>query len=206
MHRSLSIAVVVSSTLLIGSVRGAEFDTWAKAYDARSQSRFIPVELWTGAPWDGRQEIGRPPADLIFGKRDHKRIRGPIAWTRPGTSEALQVYERLNGSKRQLFALRSDNTGLGRVYDSRYSRNCIDAIKFPLGRWKEGEIRRYKISCNDGREIRPIVMIIQKIDFTYDGVPHSLQFRWIADGGIRPGTDVIYVYSPGLGLVNTEGE
>jgi hypothetical protein len=134
LHRSFVIAVAVSFALLIGSARSADLDGWDNAYDAGSGSRFIPVELWTGTPWNGHQEIGLPPADLIFGKRNHKRIRGPITWTRPGTGEALQVYERINGSKRQLFSLRSDKTGLGRVYDSRYSRNCIDAIKFPLGR------------------------------------------------------------------------
>jgi hypothetical protein len=51
-----------------------------------------------------------------------------------------------------------------------------------------------------------MVIIIQKLDFTYDGMQHSLQFRWIVDGGNKPGTDIIYVYSPGLGLVKTEGE
>ncbi len=206
MSRSFIAALFILCTLLIGSGRSADLDGWGKAYDAGSGSRFIPVELWTGTPWDGHQEIGLPPADLVFGNRNHKRIRGPIAWTRPETGEVLQVYERINGSKRQLFSLRSDKTGLGRVYDSRYSRNCIDAIKFPLGRWKKGEKRSYTISCNDGKRIRPMVIIIQKLDFTYDGVPHSLQFRWIADGGNKPGTDVIYVYSPGLGLVKTEGE
>ena len=59
--------------------------------------------------------------------------------------------------------------------------------------------------CWEGHHA-PAVMIIQKLDFTYDGVPHSLQFRRIADGGKKPGTNVIYVYSPGLGLVKTEGE
>ena len=29
---------------------------------------FIPVELWTGAPWDGTQEIRMAPAALEFGQ------------------------------------------------------------------------------------------------------------------------------------------
>jgi hypothetical protein len=94
--------------------------------------RFIPVELWTGGAWNATPALRLAKVDTNFGKRGHKRIRGPIAWTRPGTDEKLMVYERTNRNKTQLFALRRDGQGLGRVYDSRYDRNCVDAIKFPL--------------------------------------------------------------------------
>jgi hypothetical protein len=48
-------------------------------------------------------------ANLSFGTRGEKRITGPMPWTRPGTGEALQVYERNNRGKKQLFALDEDD-------------------------------------------------------------------------------------------------
>ena len=169
---------------------------------ADTATRFIPVELWTGGPWNGDPAIRWPRVDFTFGKRDDKRIRGPIDWTRPGSGEKLKVYERANKGKIQLFTLRRDGQGLGRVYDSRYGRDCIDAIKFPLGVWKQGETRRFSVSCNDGKMVRDIVLTILELDFEHKGVEHALRFRWIADGGRKPGTDVTYTYSPRLGLVD----
>lgn len=169
---------------------------------ADTATRFIPVELWTGGAWNGDAALRLAEVDTIFGKHDHKRIRGPIAWTRPGTNEKLMVYERTNRSKTQLFALRSDGQGLGRVYDSRYDRNCIDAIKFPLGVWKQGETREFTFPC--GRKTRQVTLTILAIDFNHDGVAHSLKFRWVADGGTKRGTDNNYTYSPGHGMVEVE--
>ena len=161
--------------------------------------RFIPVELWTGAPWDGTAELRTPPASLDFGKGNRKHIRGPVEWTRPGTGEKLLVYERTNRSKVQLFTLSRDGQGLGRVDDSRYERNCKDEVKFPLGWWREGETRRFTIRCNGGRMIRTIELTILDLDYRYNGIDHSLRYRWIVDGGRGKATDNIY--SPGQGQV-----
>ena len=201
----LSAVLILSWLSLPAPVRAAE-DGWAASYDTATGSRFIPVELWTGSPWDGRREIGLPKADLKFGSRGDKGLRGPIDWVRPSTGEALLVYERFNGDKKQLFTVSSDKTGMGRVFDSRYPRDCIDEVKFPLGLWKQGEVRTYTVSCNGGTKIRPLVVTIQKIDFIYKGVAHSLQFHWVIDGGKGAGTDVTYIYIPGKGLVLVEGE
>ncbi len=171
---------------------------------AETATRFIPVELWTGGPWNPDPAIRLPTVDVTFGRRDDKRIRGPLDWTRPGSGERLQVYERSNKGKVQLFTLRRDGQGLGRVADSRYDRNCTDAIKFPLGVWKQGETRRFTVSCNGGKLVRDIVLTILDLDFEHRGVAGSLRFRWIADGGTRPGTDMTYTYSPGKGLVDLQ--
>lgn len=190
------------TALIIGPVvEAAGPDPWAASYDPATLTRFIPVELWTGAPWDGSRELRPTPADLVFGNRREKRITGPIAWTRPGSGEPLQVYERDNRGKKQLFTISSRRDGLGRVYDSRYGRDCTDEVKFPLGQWKQGERRTFDISCNNGKMRRTIELTIQEIDYEYMGAPHSLRFHWIIDGGRKPGTDMIYIYSPGRGLV-----
>jgi hypothetical protein len=180
-------------------------DVWAASYDARTKTRFIPVELWTGAAWDGQRSLRLRPADLVFGSRGDKRIVGPIAWKRPGTQQALQVYERRSGSKKQLFALSSRGDGLGRVFDSRYGRDCVDEVKFPLGLWRQGETRVFRVSCNGGKLRRSIALTIEDIDLVWAGVAHSLRFHWVVDDGKAPGTDVHYVYSPGRGLVSVDG-
>ncbi len=75
-----------------------------------------------------------PAAELKFGRRGDQSIKGPSAWS------GFQVYERMSRDKLQRFAIRDDQTGLGRVYDSRYA-SCIGEVKFPLGPWKQGEVR-----------------------------------------------------------------
>ena len=172
--------------IMTGTSTAADLSPWAASYDPAAKTRFIPVELWTGAAWDGNRELKLAPANLTFGKRGEKRISGPMAWKRPD-GETVQVYERDNRGKKQLFALSSRGDGLGRVFDSRYARDCVDEVKFPLGLWKEGETRVFDVSCNGGRLKRRIELTIEKLDFSYEGVAHSLQFHWVVDGGRAPG-------------------
>jgi hypothetical protein len=183
---------------LAGAAHADDWSAWQRAYDPATRTRFIPVELWTGAPWDGTQEIRMAPAALDFGRRGEKSIKGPLAWN------GIEVYERLNEGKLQRFALRTDRTGLGRVYDSRTrDLGCREEVKFPLGRWKQGEVREYELQC--WRSSHPLRVTIEEIDFVYDGVPHSLRFHWLFKGGNGRGTDMRYVYSPLRGLVHVSG-
>jgi hypothetical protein len=204
--RTLTACVAVLAVALTDIAGAADLSKWAASYDPATTTRFIPVELWTGAEWDGTREIRMTPANLVFGKRGEKRITGPIAWTSPGGGAAIQVYERRNKDKTQLFALSSRGDGLGRVFDSRYARGCVDEVKFPLGVWKQGEARVFTLSCNNGALRRTIELTIEKIDFVYNGVPHSLQFHWVVDGGRGRDTDMRYIYSPGRGLVSLEDD
>ena len=43
---------------------------------------------------------------------------------------------------------------------------------------------------------------MEKIDFTHNGIPHALCYRWIANGGNKRGLDMLYTYALGIG--NTE--
>ena len=181
----------------------ADLSKWDPSYDPVKKTRFIPIELWTGSEWDGVRELKMTPANLFFGGGS-KRIVGPILWTRPGTGDQLQVYERINRGKKQLFALSSRKDGLGRVFDNRYDRDCIDEVKFPLGQWRDGETRTFDVSCNNGTLLRKIEITIEKLDFNHNGIPHSLQFLSIVDGGTKPNTRNHYTYSPGLGLVSLD--
>ena len=200
------LSVLMATLFAVGAAYAADLSKWAASYDPATKTRFIPVELWTGSEWDGTRELRMTPASLTFGKHGEKRIAGPMAWTRPSTGEAIQVYERVNKGKKQLFALSSRGDGLGRVFDSRYGRDCVDEVKFPLGLWKDGETRVFDVSCNNGRLRRRIELTIEKLDFVHEGVPHSLKFHWRVDGGKRRATDMRCVYSPGRGLVLLNGD
>ena len=202
----LTVSLALASVSAVGAANTADMATWAASYDSNTKTRFIPIELWTGGERDGTRELRMIPANLSFGKRSEKRITGPVVWTKPGTAEAMQIYERHNQGKKQLFALSSRGDGLGRVFDSRYGRDCVDEVKFPLGLWKDGETRVFDVSCNNGTLRRQIELTIEKINFVYDRVPHSLQFHWVVDGGRGPGTDMRYIYSPGRGLASLDDD
>ena len=204
MRATVALLALLGALAAVPALAGTEA-AWDGAYDAASTTRFIPVELWTGADWDGTRAIRMAPAELQFGPSGHKSIKGPFAWTDPRTRQTFQVYERLNAGKRQLFTITNDGTGLGRVLDSRYRESCTGEVKFPLGYWKQGEVRTYTLSCEPGARVRPLVVTITDIDFRFDGVPHSLRFHWLLNEGKGRGTDMTYVYSPGRGLVHVHG-
>ncbi len=151
-----------------------------------------------------RRALGRHAGD----PHNARGARVRPAWRQehqgPTTWNGIQVYERLNRDKLQLFAIRDDRTGLGRVFDSRYPQlGCRGEVKFPLGRWKQGEVREYQLDCARGRQ--PLKVTIEEIDFVYGGVPHSLRFHWLFMEGRGRGTDMRYVYSPLRGLVEVRG-
>jgi len=197
---SLAAFILISHSLV--SLADNE-NPWDAAYNAQVKTRYIPVELWTGSQWDGTRELKMRPADLDFG--GHKHISGPMPYTRPNTSDPILVYKKTNRGKSQLFTLSTRGDGLGRVFDSRYGRDCNDEVKMPLGLWHEDESRVFRVECNQGALVRRIAVTIEKLDFDYSGVPHSLQFHWVVDEGRDRGTDMHYIYSPGRGLVSVFG-
>ena len=202
---SLAATIGVATSIHWNPARAAETgdNPWKASYEINSQRRFIPVELWTGGPWDGNRDLAPTPASLKFGAGNKKQIEGPFEWQRPGSDEKLMAYSRTNQGKKQVFVISSKKDGLGRVEDSRYDRNCHDEVKFPLGVWTQGETRVFDIICTTKN--RQIVVTIEKIDFDHRGIAHSLQFHWVVDGGKGKGTDMHYIYSPGKGLVREWG-
>lgn len=171
------------------------------------QSRFIPVELWSGAPWSGRQELTYAPADLSFGD-GRKHITGPIDWVDPLTGRRTQAYRRSHSKdgKEQIFAITQSGQALGRIYDSRYKASIDGGAKFPLGRWHQGERRQFeaKFTKADGKSYRRLMTItIEELDFSFGGTEHCLRFRWTT---AKPGEEKLrddngYTYCPGQGLV-----
>ena len=92
MPKEKTLLLIAFCFALAGVARAEDWSAWQRAYDRATRTRFIPVELWTGAHWDGTQEIHMAPAALEFGQRGDKSIKGPTTWN------GIQVYERLNAT------------------------------------------------------------------------------------------------------------
>ena len=176
------------------------------------EPRYIPVELWAGAQWDGTERTALSEVDVFSGNGDKRRISGPTAWRHPFTGESLMVYERVNekqdGPKRQLFTLNDEGTGLGRVYDARAGspeRWFSNEAMFPVGLWRPGEERtfRYTEYLDTGPVERVAKIRIRNLDYTYRGIPHSLRYDWtLLDERGQTLFKERYVYSPGRSLVS----
>ncbi len=186
---------------------------WDAQSDPATHTRFIPMQLIVPGVWDGSQRIELPPARNY--EAEETVWNGPQAWTNPYTGETLQVYDRQRTTRReghveQKMALRADQAAIGRVYDSRFGASvCDQEAKFPLGFWKQGEVRTYDYVCLrtvDGRVLslhRRARITIEEIDYEYRGMAHSLRFAWYytdSDSG-----EVLdhrtYIFAPGPGLV-----
>jgi len=90
----VALGLFLSATLAQKAT--ADQSPWDSSIDAGSQGRFIPVELWTGAEWDGKKELKMSNAETRFGDPLNKDINGPLEWKHPMTGETLVVYERAN--------------------------------------------------------------------------------------------------------------
>lgn len=205
---ALTVLLVTGATPPVA----AEESLWDPAVDATTKARFIPVQLWTGAEWDGKKELKMSSAETRFGDRLNKDIKGPMEWKHPMTGETLVVYERTNqerdGVKSQLFAMNEEKTGLGRVYDSRTElgmRTFSGGLKFPLGYWKQGETKQVVETRYEGSRVESRIESIKitQLDFTYRETPHCLEFEWIYQESRR--AKIIdhqtYTYCPNKGMV-----
>jgi len=201
------IAIVfVLSFGCAGNLKGQETPK-----ERNSLERFIPVELWTGIQWDGKEMIRMAYTDTAFGKRMQKRIKGPFHWYHPVTGEKILVYERTKklkkGLKYQLFALNMDKSGIGKVFDERpgrKTRSFQGEVLFPLGYWRQGETRsfRYNEFINRAPVIRNARITIKRINFKYKHIPLSLEYDWILTDS--KGSVIFhenYIYSPGESMV-----
>lgn len=214
MSRFSSLFEVLAVVLVAGLSSGATTDQsrWDSSVDRVTQARFIPVELWTGMEWDGAKELKMSNAETRFGDRLNKDIKGPTEWKHPVTGETLVVYERTNqerdGVKSQLFAMNEEKTGLGRVYDSRTEfgvRTFSGGLKFPLGYWKQGEIKQVVETRYEGSRVETRIESIKitQLDFAYQGMPHCLEFEWIYKESRRPKIidHQTFAYCPNKGMV-----
>lgn len=205
MKRLLGIAGLIASVAL-----SACATTATGPYSRAVNERFIPIELWAGAPFTQVKQTRLVSVNVVSGERNNRLIKGPKQWRHPHSGESLSVYERINhkrdGDKRQLFALNGNGTALGRVYDARLGAERLfeGEAMFPIGHWRRGEQRDfdYVEYTGAGRVPRIATIKIKQLDFAYKGTPHSLEYDWI----LRDDKGQIlfhenYIYSPGKSLV-----
>lgn len=184
-------------------------NVWDSAYDSVTKKRFIPVELFTGAKWDGKHELVMKPATTIAcssaGGRpcDKYYVTGPFKTEKNDTEiewvgEQIPYYKRTFSTKRRgdvvsFFTINNSRDGLVRIYDKRqqWGERTYNGLgsKFPLGYWQQGEIRHYASK-------RPISIEILELD----GPNHCLTFRWIIGTGEKRNSDNNYTFCPNLGF------
>jgi hypothetical protein len=208
------LASLLAGTVTLVSNSAVALDNvWEISRNPGTNERYIPVELWAGAEWDGKKELKMPRVDGTYrhGKTTYQ-IKGPIEWEHPTLGQKFLVYERINpgkdGVKLQLFTINQDQNGLGRLYDGRPGRDgrlSSGGLKFPLGLWKEGETRKFVYQVWGSREAERVEsIVIQQIDFVFQGNAHCLEFYWMATS--RSGGTVYdrqtYAYCPGKSMVS----
>lgn len=187
-------------------------EVWEAATDQAAQSRFVPMQLIVPGTWDGTRRIDLPIADGT--DSEGTLWSGPQEWRNPYTGQTLSVYDRRRvtgreGSVEQKMAVRVDGSAVGRAYDSRFGGLvCDQEAKFPVGVWKQNEVRTFDYVCltaRGGRVVerrRTARITIEELDYEYHGVPHSLRFAWRFSD--RDSGEVLdhrtYIFSPGRGL------
>lgn len=210
MNRRLIALALIGLMLTLGCASSQQ--AWENSVDKTAGTRFIPLELWTGGSWTGEQAVSMTPADFTFGKRRHKTIKGPFQWTHPKTGETLWVYERVNettkGTKRQLFTINPDGTGLAKVFDERPGEATryftTNAVLFPLGYWGKGEKRFFTFDeFVDGKKVKRTAMVyMRRLSFTYKKVKYASKYDWILND--EKGNVLFherFIYGPGKGLM-----
>jgi len=194
--------------------------SWDNAYNNSTKERFIPVELFTGVKWDGEHELilkeaatSASACDPVTGRRCTTfNITGPLKTERNDTKiewagDEISYYRRTFNTRRMgdvesLFTINNSKDGLVRIYDKRkqWGARTYDGLgsKFPLGYWKQGEVRTYPSR-------RPTRIEIIELD----GPNHCLTFRWVIGKGERKNMDNNYTFCPNRGFTyfshNNEG-
>lgn len=211
----ISLPTLLTAVMALTSASAVAFDTkaWEGSTNPETRERYIPVELWAGAEWDGKRELKMPIVDATYMHRSRYQIKGPTEWKHPITGQTFIVYERTNpgkdGVKLQRFTINEDQSGLGRVYDARPglgTRMFSGGLKFPLGYWKEGETRKFLYKHYDGAKEsdRAESITIKRIDFAFQESTHCLEFYWTATDRHekRIYDRQTYIYCPGKSMVS----
>ena len=61
---SIGVLIVTAT-----SARAVDPNVWEASINPQTKERFIPVELWTGADWNGQKELKIAPVDGTYRHR-----------------------------------------------------------------------------------------------------------------------------------------
>ncbi|HEX6960044.1 MAG TPA: hypothetical protein VF194_18835 [Ferrovibrio sp.] len=204
---SIGLVFALGCGVFAPSVRaGAGQDVWDRAYDAAQEVRFIPLQLIIGGAWDGQRRISYPQGQFIEPFNPGIVWSGPRQWKQPRTGEMRTVYDRLRGASKQIFAVRHDQRALGRVADAGEGiEACDEPAQFPLGRWRQGELRKFDYVCwvAGQTKFERATIIIQEIDYSFRGIDHCLRVEWLLQN--RDDESIlehrVYVFAPERGVI-----
>lgn len=200
----------LSISSIIHGQHNSKKSPWDNAYNSTTKQRFIPVELFTGATWNGKHELllkkitsvacakvidKNRPCDkyYISGPFKTKENNTAIDWAGDTVSYYRRTFKIRGGLVESFFTINKTKDGLVRIYDKRAQWGTRTykgtGSKFPLGYWKQGEVRKY----NSGRPTRIEILEL-------DGPGHSLTFRWTVGEGKYRNQDNIYTFHPERGF------
>jgi hypothetical protein len=152
--------------------------------------RFIPVEMFTGAKWNGSLNLTISTAvDILQNRHKSMHVRSPVK----GFTGNM-VISRVRTSRGRIyqeFEINQYGDGLAMTYQNRRVRisgRPVTENKFPIGWWKPGESRRYCGRFNTQLTIR---------DLDYGGV-HGITFHWKMT--CSKDCESVYVFLPERGL------
>jgi len=185
--------------------------TYSGIANSPTKERFIPVELFTGGKWDGKHELvfketSTTACASFNGKRcNNYYVTGPFKTEKNDTKiewagDEISYYRRTFSTRsfghvESLFTINNSRDGLVRIYDKRkqWGARTYDGLgsKFPLGYWKQGEVRSYPSHTPTRIEILEL-----------DGPNHCLTFRWVIGRGKGRNSDNNYTFCPDRGFTN----
>lgn len=208
----LKVSILTTLTAMMAGCASTQVeseDPWNNAYNEETKQRFIPVELFTGLEWDGKHELvlkeatttacsetkGRPCINYyVSGPYKTETNNTKIDWV----GEQIPYYKRTFSTRRMgpvesHFTINNSKDGLVRIFDKRkqWGNRAYDGLgsKFPLGYWKQGEVRTY----NSKRPTR--IEIVE-----LNGPHNCLTFRWVIGKGERKNMDNNYTFCPNRGF------
>jgi len=155
MKQRINISIIIFLSFLICFHASADQKSlWDSAYNVETKQRFIPVELFTGAMWDGKQELRIENAKTtacykVIGRDrpcEQADISGPYL-TESNTTKIEWVGEKIPYYIRKFkirgdiveshFTINNSRDGMVRIYDkrNRWGIRHYDGLgsKFPLG-------------------------------------------------------------------------
>lgn len=208
-----TLSLTCLSLLLPRQVAADQVSTYSQPMQKaiESKRRFIPVELFTGAEWDGKHElklnnVSTTTCASADGKQcDKYHIKGPfktkenntkIAWA----GDQLTYYLRTffipsRGEVISHFTINNSKDGLVRIYDKRerWGERTYSGLssKFPLGYWQQSEVRHYGTK-------KPVRIEILELRDDKD----CLTFRWTLGKGKGKNSDNNYTFCPNKGLTS----
>ena len=79
------LPVIWAGIIALAANPGLALDlkAWDAATNPETKERYIPVELWSGAEWDGKRELKMPKVDASYKHSESYRIKGPTEWKHP---------------------------------------------------------------------------------------------------------------------------